>query len=103
MLAVPFLSSITACGMRTPAVSPVVALVGCSGTGCGCFGGAGVGFSACLMGLVFSGIATVLGSGGGSVFALDSMGAGLDTSEVRTPVSSVRWLGGRGSDETIVA
>ena len=53
-----------------------------------------MGFSACLMGLVIlSGMATSLGAGGGSVFALDSMGAGLGDSEVRTPVSSVALLG----------
>ncbi len=87
-----------------PAVSPVTALVGGVVTGWMCFGGAGVGFSAVLMGLViFSGMATSLGVGGGSVFSFVLIGAGLGASEVRTPVSSVRWVGGRGSDETMVA
>src|ERR1700722_9266905 len=103
MLAVPFLSSMVACGMRMPAVSPVAALFGCSGAGCGCFGGAGVGFSACLMGLVFSGMATSFGVGGGSVRSFAVMGAGLGDSEVRTPVSRSRCLGGSGMEATIVA
>ena len=41
--------------------------------------------------------------GAASVFSLAVMGAGLGVSEVRTPVSSVRCVGGRGMDETIVA
>src|SRR6202045_2205671 len=90
--------------MRMPAVSPVTALVGGGVTGWMCFGGAGVGFSAVLMGLViFSGMATSFGLGGGSVFSLATTGAGLGASEVRTPVSSVRCVGGRGIDETMLA
>src|ERR1700733_1155579 len=85
------------------AVSPVTALVGGGVTGWMCFGGAGVGFSAIFGGLVFSGIATSFGLGGGSVFSLVTTGAGLGASEVSTPVSSVRCVGGRGIDETIVA
>ncbi len=82
--------------MRIPAVSPVTALVGGGVTGWMCFGGAGVGFSAVLMGLViFSGIAISLGLGGGSVFSLVTTGAGLGASEVSTPVSSVRCVGGK--------
>ena len=69
-----------------------------------CFGGAGVGFSAVLMGVViFSGMAISLGLGGGSVFSFVTTGAGLGASEVSTPVSSVRCVGGRGIEETIVA
>src|SRR3984885_10579664 len=80
--------------MRTPAVFLVLAFLG----------GAGVGLSAVLIGLViFSGIATSLGAGGGSVLSLVMMGAGRGASEVRTPVSSVRCVGGRGSEETMVA
>src|SRR5438445_12008595 len=87
--------------MRMPAVSPVTALVGGGVTGWMCFGGAGVGFSAVLMGLViFSGMATSFGLGGGSVFSLVMTGAGLGAFEVSTSVSSVRWVGGRGSDGT---
>src|ERR1700727_1775740 len=86
-----------------PAVSPVTALVGGGVTGWMCLGGAGVGFSAIFGGLVFSGIATSFGAGGGSVFSFVTTGAGLGASEVRTPVSSVRCVGGRGSDETMVA
>ena len=103
-LAVPFLSSMVDWAMRMPAVSPVTALVGGGVTGWTCFGGAGVGFSAVLMGFViFSGMATALGVGGGSVLSLVTTGAGLGASEVRTPVSSVRCVGGRGIDETMVA
>src|ERR1700733_8977179 len=90
--------------MRIPAVSPVTALVGGGVTGWMCFGGAGVGFSAVLIGLViFSGIATSFGLGGGSVFSFVTTGAGLGASEVSTPVSSVRCVGGRGIDETMLA
>src|ERR1700723_411044 len=90
--------------MRMPAVSPVTALVGSGVIGWMCFGGVGVGFSAVLMGLViFSGIATSLGLGGGSVSSLAVTGAGLGASEVSTPVSSVRCVGGRGIEETMVA
>src|SRR5258707_2898566 len=90
--------------MRIPAVSPVTAFVGGGVAGWMCFGGAGVGYSAVLMGLVtFAGIATSCGLGGGSVFSLVTTGAGLGASEVRTPVSSVRCVGGRGIEETIVA
>jgi hypothetical protein len=101
---VPFFTSNVDCAMRTPAVSPVTALVGGGVTGWMCFGGAGAGFSASLIGLViFSGIATSLGVGGGSVLSLVMTGAGLGAYEVRTPVSSVRCVGGRGSEETMVA
>src|SRR5260370_30102156 len=90
--------------MRIPAVSPVTALVGGGVMGWMCFGGAGVGFSAVLMGLVtFSGMAISLGLGGGSVFSLMTTGSGLGASEVSTPVSSVRWVGGSGIAETIMA
>src|SRR6266478_601842 len=102
-LEVPFLSSSVDCAMRMPAVSPVTALVGGGVTGWMCFGGAGVGFSATLGGLIFSGIATSFGVGGGSVFSLVTTGAGLGASEVRTPVSRVRCVGGRGIEETMVA
>ena len=62
------------------------------------------GFSAVLIGFViFSGIATASGVGGGSVLSLVTTGAGLGASDVRTPVSSVRCVGGRGIDETMVA
>src|ERR1700754_5251012 len=89
--------------MRMPAVSPVTAFVGGGVTGWTCFGGAGVGLSATFGGLIFSGMATSLGLGGGSVFSLAVTGAGLGASEVRTPVSSVRCVGGNGIDATIVA
>src|SRR5258708_20932917 len=103
-LEVPFLSSIVDCAMRMPAVSPVTALVGGGVTGWMCLGGSGVGFSAVLMGLViFSGMATSFGLGGGSVFSLVTIGAGLGASDVRTPVSSVRCVGGSGIEETMVA
>jgi hypothetical protein len=69
-----------------------------------CFGGAGVGFSAVLIGFViFSGMATSLGLGGGSVLSLVTTGAGLGASDVRTPVSSVRCVGGKGIEETMEA
>ncbi len=63
-----------------------------------CFGGVGVGFSDTLGGLIFSGIASESGVGAASVFSFSVTGAGLGASEVRTPVSSVRWVGGRGID-----
>src|SRR5258708_37199711 len=101
-LEVPFLSSSVDCAMRMPAVSPVTALVGGGVTGWMCFGGAGVGFSAVLMGLViFSGIATSFGLGGGSVFSLVTTGAGLGASRGRRAVSSVRVGGGRGSGKAL--
>jgi hypothetical protein len=82
----------------------VTALVGGGVMGWMCLGGAGVGFSAVLMGLVtFSGMAISFGLGGGSVFSLVTTGAGLGASEVSTPVSSVRCVGGRGIEETMVA
>ena len=60
-------------------------------------------FSAIFGGLIFSGIAISFGLGGGSVLSLAMIGAGLGASEVRTPVSSVRCVGGRGSEDTMVA
>src|ERR1700734_101375 len=89
--------------MRMPAVSPVTALVGAGVIGWTCFGGAGVGFSAILGGLIFSGMVTDSGVGAASVFSFSVTGAGLGASEGRTPVSSVRCVGGRGIDETMVA
>src|SRR5258708_40020561 len=103
-LEVPFLSSSVDWAMRIPAVSPVTALVGGGVTGWMCFGGAGVGFSAVLMGLVtFSGMAISFGVGGGSVFSLVTTGAGRGASEVSTPVSGGRWGGGGGKEESIRA
>ena len=86
------------------AVSPVVAFMGCGGTGWTCFGGAGAGFSATLGGFfALSGMASSSGLGGGSVFSFVMTGAGLGVSEVRTPVSRVGCLGGSGRAATMVA
>jgi hypothetical protein len=63
-----------------------------------------VGFSATFTGFViFLGIGTSFGFGGGSVFSLATTGAGLGVSEARTFFSSVWTLGGRGIEETAVA
>src|SRR5258706_12395 len=100
----PFLSSSVDCAMRMPAVSPLTALVGGGVMGWMCFGGAGVGFSAVLIGFaIFSGMATSFGFGGGWVFSLVATGGGLGGSGVRTPVWRVRCVGGRGIEETMVA
>src|SRR5260370_34344917 len=103
-LALPFAIGMVDCGMRMPAVSPVTALVGCTGAGWTCLGGSGVVFSAILTGLVgLTGIARSFGVGAASVFAFSWTGAGLGFSEVRTPVSRVRCFGGSGSAVTITA
>src|SRR5258706_13398042 len=95
-LEVPFLSSIVDCAMRMPAVSPVTALVGGGVMGWMCFGGAGVGFSAVLIGLViFSGVATSFGLGGGSVFCLVTTGAGAWALGGGRAGWVRRWGGGR--------
>src|ERR1700682_4872494 len=89
--------------MRMPAISPVTALVGCTGAGWTCWGGSGVVFSAVLTGLGLAGIARSFGEGVASVFTFSWTGAGLGFSEVRTPVSRVRCFGGSGSEVTMVA
>ena len=79
MLAVPFLSCMVAWAMRIPPVSPVTALLGCTGTGCTCLGGCEGFLFGGLDGLGGLGLGWRVrsGEGGGSVFSFSWTGAGL--------------------------
>src|SRR5258708_39742424 len=103
-LIVPALVWVLLMAIRTPEVSPVVALLVCGLGGSGCLGGSGVVLSATLGGLVgFTGMGTASGFGTSSVLGLASVGAGVGFSEVSTLSALVGCFGGRGRAFTMVA